>query len=720
MTRALSISVRLHDGRYHGVSDWPPAPARLFQALVAGSACGAEVPIEDQAALTWLEALPAPIIAVPVARHGRGFSSYVPNNDIDAKGREPTRVDEIRTAKSIRPTLFDSAIPIGYHWKFADDDDAERLAAAVCRIADRLYQFGRGVDMAWAHAEVIEVGESERRLAEFPGVVHRPRESSGKDGLACPAVGSLVSLIARYAAQRQRLETVVVGRRIQQIFSQAPKPRFRQVTYGSPATFQLYDLMTPSCLQESAELTSRIRDAAVERLVAALPSAHGEIERVLIGRESTEADKASRVRILGLPSIGHPQADRAIRRILVEIPPNCPLRSDDIEWAFSGLNLETDESSGEVLNGLVKATDPKMLRHYGVEAGKPRLWRTVTAAALPSTAARRRIDPRRTREEAKAGTERRKEITRAAGAVLQALRHIDIRKQVLNIRVQREPFDAKGAMAGEFAPGSRFAKERLWHVEIEFADPVSGPLVIGDGRYVGLGLMAPSLSVHKMKGVHCLQILGGLADSADAISCASALRRAVMARVQEEIGKRSELPPFFTGHEIDGPPLRRGTHSHLAFVADLKRQRLLIVAPHVLEHRLPSEHESLRVLDTAVRGLTSLRAGDAGLLTLAVSSTDANDPLFAAARLWESATQYRLTRYAKRVTPQQALVLDVESEIRRLGLPRPEGVDVIEMREGPKGGLSGRVRLRFKTAVKGPLLLGKTSHFGGGLFARTD
>lgn len=33
-------------------------------------------------------------------------------------------------------------------------------------------------------------------------------------------------------------------------------------------------------------------------------------------------------------------------------------------------------------------------------------------------------------------------------------------------------------------------KHQLWHVMIEFVAPVDGPLVLGDGRFVGLGVMA--------------------------------------------------------------------------------------------------------------------------------------------------------------------------------------------------------------------------------------
>jgi CRISPR-associated protein Csb2 len=36
----LVITIHLHDGRYHGMGEWRPSPARLFQALVAGAAQG--------------------------------------------------------------------------------------------------------------------------------------------------------------------------------------------------------------------------------------------------------------------------------------------------------------------------------------------------------------------------------------------------------------------------------------------------------------------------------------------------------------------------------------------------------------------------------------------------------------------------------------------------------------------------------------------------------
>jgi CRISPR-associated protein Csb2 len=115
----------------------------------------------------------------------------------------------------------------------------------------------------------------------------------------------------------------------------------------------------------------------------------------------------------------------------------------------------------------------------------------ATPAALPDSAARRRIDPDHQVGEAKSGQERAQESAKAGAAVVQALRHAGVSVRAEAIRVQREPFESNGERVETFAKGTRFSKHGLWHVEIEFAGNVAGPLVIGDGRFLGLGLFAP-------------------------------------------------------------------------------------------------------------------------------------------------------------------------------------------------------------------------------------
>ena len=720
MTRTLILSVRFYDGRYHGTGDWPPSPARLFQALVAAAALPGLDDVKREA-LRWLEKLDAPTIAAPAEHKGRNVNLFVPNNDLDAKGGDIRRIAEIRTAtKRIRPRLFDAAVPLLYIWRF---DDNESQAKCIRGIANGLYQLGRGVDMAWAVGELIDEARTEKLLSDYPGAIYRPSQTGKGLALDCPDDGSLTSLENRYKANAQRF-THVNGK-IQ--FANAAKPRFRAVAYNSPATRLLFDLRYTTApgapfaswpLESTATLVQKLRNDVVDKftgLKLGSPLDEGTINRVLIGRDATEADKALRVRIIPIPSIGHIHAHPGIRRVLVEIPPNCPIRADDMAWGFAGLEVIApvhDEETGEILSSpveLVKADDDSMLAHYGVaEEHAARLWRSVTPLVLPEDARQRRIDPAKSHPKVEDGKELTRELQRACCAVLQALRHAGRREKVVGIRVQREPFSARGERAEAFVSGTRFSKHQLWHVEIEFAEAVSGPLILGNGRYGGLGLMAP---VQQVESVLAFSIVDGLAADAEPLQLARALRRAVMARVWDTMGLRDTdaLPMFFCGHEIDGSAARRGGHTHLALVPDLARQRLLVIAPHLMEHRKPSkdECEHLKVLARALAGLSELRAGRAGKLALEqVEITPDVDPLFTASKEWVTVTPYAPTRHAKR-NGRDSLHDDVLQEVQRRQLPVPLAIE----------GTGTNLLLRFKVTVPGPVLLGKTMHFGGGLFA---
>ncbi len=512
----------------------------------------------------------------------------------------------------------------------------------------------------------------------------------------------------------------------QPLFTQPPKARFAPILYDSPPLRFLFDLRAPDAqaafvpwpFTKIVSLVEHVRDSAAERLRNAQPDRADEIDRVFIGREATEADKLSRLKIMPIPSVGHQHADRAIRRLLIEIPANCPLRADDIAWSFSGLPVASDGETGEVWSLLTAAEDRDMLWHFGTD-GAFDAWRTVTPAALPQKAARRRIEPARLHErsEQKDAAERIAEEALAAAAVRQALRHAGIDADIASIRVQREPFEGKGVRAEAFAPGTRFAKERLWHVEIALMKPVRGPLLIGDGRYLGLGLLAP---VRGTRAIFAFALEGAKPTTGQEGAIARAARRAVMARVQEQLGRDKVLPSFFSGHETDGAPLRRGHHAHLFYAVDLISHpaRLLIVAPHIVEHRETSkwEEERLRELEKALAGFDELRAGKAGLFKLTALGEPADDdPLCGSARTWVSATPYRPTRHPKRKDDvKDALIADVLAECARRNLPRPEVEALCDL--GLRGGVRAHIRLIFAVVVDGPVLLGQKTHEGMGTF----
>jgi CRISPR-associated protein Csb2 len=736
----LLISVRFHDGRYHGRPEWPPSPARLFQALLAGAAQGETLAAEDQRAFEWLESLEAPAIAAPLMQAGQSLRNYVPNNDLDAVSGDPARISKIRAPKFIRPILFDTDTPLLYAWTFGHGPEAQAWAHRLCAVTGRLYQFGRGVDMAWARGEVLDDSQLEARFAAHLGVGHRPGGGAGGTVLAVPLKGSLASLIERHKKMRARFQSLYeskptkkesVGKvSIGQIFVQPPKPRFQQVAYASPPTRLLFDLVgeiTPWPLGRVVDLTERVRDAVTQKLREKLPHEADDIYNAIVGRRNAqETDKAARVRITPLPSIGHQHADHAIRRVMVEVPPNCPLRLDDLEWAFSGVevvNSAIDSETGEVRDQvlLAPAAETGMLAHYGVEqagAARQYLWRTVTPAALPLQAARRRVDPARRRLEAKGGAERAGEESKAIASVAQALRHAGIASRPLAVRVQREPFEANGARAEYFAAGTRFAKERLWHVEVAFAEGVCGPQILGDGRYLGLGLMRPIKAAWRDIVAFSLPPNARI-PAADRRNLLRAVRRALMALSRDDKGN---VPPLFSGHQSDGAPANSGHHKHVFLAGfDLDRngdiEQLVVAAPWACDHSTRASVSARTVFNRVVPLLKAVRAGELGVIPLRISSAD--ERLMGPSQDWISHTDYRPCRHGRHSKdPTASLLRDVTSECERRGLPKPE-IELLDLSVGPNEGLGARLRLRFAVAVSGPILLGRDSHQGGGLFEAT-
>jgi CRISPR-associated protein Csb2 len=683
-------------------------------------------------ALEWLEGLPPPVIAAPRAHRGERINLFVPNNDADTV-EDPRDVSSIRTKKVVNPTMFEDSVPFIYVWSLPGESSP---ANVLVEAANDLYQLGRGVDMAWAVGELIDDEAVENRLREHRGTVHRPELGASGKALACPAPGSLASLVQRHRSTRLRVEGA--GKSASFLFTNAPKPRFASITYERARHRVVYELRDrqddtktwPWRLHRVVELITALRDGAAERLREAFPSEHAAIERMLIGRKADGSDPSpmeQRARIIPLPSIGHEHADRDIRRILLDMPSGAPLGAADVEWAFSG--LEATEEVGPFV--LTRAEADDMLRHYG---GPARRWRSVTAVALPESAKRRRIEPTRRREEAKSASARIAEEDRAVAAVHVALRHAGVRGTAIGARVQREPFEARGARVESFAEGTRFAKERLWHVELELDRPVEGPLVIGDGRFLGLGVMAPVTEPWTPKervkrvdrrapviappanrsGLFGLAVEGDAKD--DSVALARALRRAVMACAQAELGA---APPgrFFSGHEESGAKARADHATHLSFQWDPARRRLLVISPHWLDRREPSweERRRIEILDRALAKLLELRAGSAGRFALRLQSIATEDPLLVVARSWTSVTPYAVTRHENALA-SEVLVEDMIVECYRRGLPRP-AVTVLEARGVPGRGLEGRVRLDFAVAVSGPIILGRTRYLGGGLFA---
>ncbi len=704
--QTLLVHVNLLHPLWHGMGNWPPSPFRLFQAMVAGAFSGRwasedhEAQTRRSTAFRWLERQAPPHISAPPRSECRPIISYVPNNDLDSVGGDIRRVEKIRTEKAISAVRLENSQEFLYAWFFEDGESDARL---LCELVERLHTFGWGIDPAWGRAEIVHPEMAEASLLS-QGVVARPNGASGENLLPCPVEGSLDTLILRYRSAGTRLGREQGSGKT--LFRQPPKAYYQRIAYERRPVRLFFEIrpaddlsrFAPVAQEDTALLAEAVREEAARRLSGAAEKYVSLAERFVIGRGAGADDAGRRVRIIPLPTIGHPQASPAIRRVAVEVPPECPIAAQDVAWACAGISLSNAPGYGSVSVRpvLVRAEADSMAWIYGCD--RPFLrWRSVTPVALPSSG----FLP-------DAG---------CVGALMNAVRHAGIAAGVAELRVQKEPFHEKGAMASAFAP-ARFAG-RLRHVEVSFRSPVAGPLVLGDGRFLGLGVMRPVAETPS--GLHIFGVKGSIRPAiARATAIAQALRRAVMARAQA-LYDCKELPVIFHGHEDDGTAARSGHHKHLFFAAfssaaDARIDRVAVIAPGLCDHQV-TDRSHLHHLARALDGLTTLRCGKDGVLELAALPADAAESCFGAGRVWTSASPYRPTRHPK---PEQNvwhfLERDFLLECSRRGLPKPQSVRVLRSSEGVRGGLNAFLTVTFPHAVNGPILLGRGSHFGAGLF----
>ena len=714
---ALLMTVRLIGGRYHGLPEWPPSPFRLYQALLGGGMIGEpdERAEKIRPIMEWLEQLPPPVIAAPPARRGQRLHMYMPNNDLDTVGGDPRYAARIRGAeKQVQPRLLEADTPFCYVWSLRAGD--ERAAEDVFDLASRLYQLGRGIDMAYASAEILPDAKAYARLVATGSVVYTPhQEASSEETLPCPVPGSYHSLLKRHRAQRSRL----AGGHL----TQAPPASFQAIPYNAEPRRLLYELVAttdkgtgfyPVSTIRATWLVERVRD----QLALLLGRAFGDdlVERIVVGRGAKEADKSKRVVITPLPSVGSPHADHAIRRIVVTVPPDCPIPAQEVDWAAGAVHLGVN-ANGEIVEPempqLVRASDERMLKHYGAAGRASRVWRTVTPVALPVRPSGRR----------RTGEERGAYEARAAGAVQAALRHAGITMPAERIRVQREPFEPKGATADAFEVPRRLVGRPRYHVEITFPNPRQEPLLLGDGRFIGLGVFVPIQDNRADALVFSLPDEARLASSEPA-RLLTAVRRALMALARDEVGRGKIVPKLFSGHEQDGAPASAtGRHEHIFLAAtdsddDGLIDRLYVIAPWAGDRSNPVRRSEALQFESVVCSLGWLSIPGVGRVSLHNPEIiDDDDPIIRKSSVWESATAYRLTRHPKRDRSTSAIEEDVICECMRRGLPRPS-VDVLDYKTGPNGGSPrAYVRLQFAVAVRGPLLLGLGSHAGNGLFS---
>lgn len=478
----LSLTVTFAANRYHGRNsedelEFPPSPSRLFQALIAGSYCGAYNLIHQEkrdCALQWLELLEPPVIEAPSCHEvGRGITNYVPNND----NHTPSE-GHIRTAKSLLGKVFPSGNTVLYRWRFESSQEADENAAVLCSMARLMTHLGQHQDTVYVSGKITDDSTPD----DGTGVM-RPLERDDGNWTS-PKNGALDAYKQRYQAWLKGESKDNIAIPLRRVHYRSPET----ISFDAPmALFELWDnedKRLPYDLRDLLQPAAMVRHAMIEWLEAhpAFREYYGVdmTLRLIAGHEADSQCSApfngAHIACVPIPSLHEKGvADGRIRRVLL-LGLGCQNKEamELFESVANGINgvALTDQS---VEFGYLKkiALNDSVLRLFTKKAY--RVWRTVTPIVLTGL------------------------MRRGRGAevlIARALTQAGVNKNdIESIAVFRGPIVPKTFRALEYRinKGNYLAQTPRYHAEVIFKRPVEGVLVIGRGRHYGYGLMIPCL-----------------------------------------------------------------------------------------------------------------------------------------------------------------------------------------------------------------------------------
>lgn len=455
-------------------AEWPPHPGRLFSALVAAafdtfSEDGRTLPREYREALEWLESLPPPSLAATDARARDSLSVFVPNNDDNEqfrmdKGRpkfHPAIGDRVGIRRYRQERYFPTVIPdeplVHFIWPTAVAEDDRRM------ILDRLV------------AAVTYLGHSSSQvrlaLTDQPGAATFIPDPDGTERLRVPAAGRLRELERDFArGTRPSPGTYASYRRLQPDAPQ-PLPVPAESVFGDMAACQLGDgPFLPLC--GALRLTDAVRRAVIERTDAADARV-----RTLVSGHTADGDvsREDHVAYVPLANVDHRHADGRVMGFAVVLPRRLPRFGAErraILAAVAGIEAVGFGAHTWPVSLSAAGEGPWSLQPAAY-AGPARCWATVTPVLCDRFPKDR--DGRREADVIADSVERVVGVRPAWVLVDRVSRHRGVPLSHTFLR-RREDDDRP--------------RHRV-HVALGFDRDVLGPLLVGAGRYLGLGLFRP-------------------------------------------------------------------------------------------------------------------------------------------------------------------------------------------------------------------------------------
>lgn len=526
---ALTLSIELLTGRYvasefanRNRPEWPPHPARLFSALVASHFEGSASP-EGEQALRWLEAQPAPALAFSAA-HPRDLKThFVPVNDqaltdsssigkawervfaARESGQEKsiTKEEEKLTAlyakagaakssigksdpgagahllpdsRKRQARTFPSVTPdsplIHFTWPEAPDASIRRGLDQLTRTLARLGHSSSLISACWKEDD-----------PPTPTLVESP---AGKSKLRWVSEGQLDALVARHQREPHAEQRLLPH---------------RMVSYGRPLLESAQDPLR-SCFSEQFVVLRRVKgprlpSAASEVLAEAVRQAlmcHADdpVPALISGHQVDGAPlQSDHLAIAPLPYVAGTHASGELLGVAL-IWPN-QLDSEQFasfyravaRWEESSEggpeHREVDLALGQLgawtLQREIESSSLYNLREE-TWTGPSRYWRSATPVVLD-------------RHPGSFKKQRARAERRAHEAMISACQRIGLPTPEA-VEFSDAPLLEGAEHAKRYIRRAGTTDKRpLVHASIHFSEPVLGPVLLGAGRYRGLGLFRP-------------------------------------------------------------------------------------------------------------------------------------------------------------------------------------------------------------------------------------
>ena len=545
----LGIEINLLTGRFVATChndrrqpEWPPHPARLFSALVAAWADADEPDPSERVALEWLESQPPPGIAASDAVPRRVVSHFVPVNDASVVSRAwyERRAENI---SGLTAQLHAELAASGgeatkkaaqMERKLARERDVEvqvgsvgntNLASAVAMLPEQRGKQGRfypsvtpddaRVSFLWNVPAPDEVADALDRLLRrvtrlghstslvscrliAPGCVPTFEAGEGGSGIRTVRRGQLVEMerrFARHGGYKPR-SLPYTDVRYRPVTKAAPQPE-RERKPNTAGQWVVFEFMPGSRSFPSTrgvELAAAMRAAVFHHAEDPIPD---ELSGHLADGRPTAAPH---VAFLPLPYVGFEHADGRLLGMAVSVPDAV---GDDARralyraignWEATARKAEDDAlvltlgTQGVVrLSRLRGPATLVSLRASAWNRASCR-WVSATPIALPRHPGRLGSGTEAARARAWASAE---------AYVVLACDHVGLLEPI-SVAVSLSPFLTGSRPARRFpafirdGQGGRPVRRQLLHASVTFKHPVTGPLMLGAGRFLGLGLMRPA------------------------------------------------------------------------------------------------------------------------------------------------------------------------------------------------------------------------------------